>query len=38
MKMFCSEQLKITCNFTAFNKIAQNKNEINFKRSLIFEQ
>ena len=26
MKMFCSEQLQITCNFTTFNTIAQNKN------------
>ena len=26
MKMFCSEQLEITCNFTTFNTIAQNKN------------
>ena len=26
LKIFCSEQLKITCNFTTLNTIAQNKN------------
>ena len=26
MKIFCSEQLETTCNFTTFNTISQNKN------------
>ena len=26
MKIFCSEQLKITCNLTTFTMIPQNKN------------
>ena len=26
LKIFCSKQLEITCNFTTLNTIAQNKN------------